>query len=112
MSVDRFDIPSLLADLARVENLPQENLPALLGDLERVRAALWRRLLADRHEAPLHDRLLTIGDAAIRLAVTKDWLRRHADLPFVVRLSEGQVRYSEQGLERFIRDRQHAKDWR
>jgi hypothetical protein len=87
--------------------LPREGIPECLAALEHTRTLLWARLLAPG-PTPSHDRLLPIEEAAARLATTKDWLRRHHDLPFVVHLSEGQVRYSEQGIERFIRRRQRA----
>jgi hypothetical protein len=46
----------------------------------------------------LEDRLLATADAASPVGVSKDWLYRHADrLPFTVRLSEGQLRYSAKG---------------
>jgi hypothetical protein len=99
------EIVSLLGRLGAADAVPIEYIPALLGEIERVRVGLWCRLLRDRVEGPVADRLLSIGEAAARLAATKDWLRRHGDLPFVVRLSEGQIRYSEQGIERFIRQR-------
>jgi predicted DNA-binding transcriptional regulator AlpA len=48
------------------------------------------------------DRLLDVDEAAQRLGVDRQWLyRRTKSLPFVVRL-DGAVRYSAQGVERFI----------
>jgi predicted DNA-binding transcriptional regulator AlpA len=56
--------------------------------------------------APTEDRLLVIADAAARLAVSKDWLYRHADrLPFTVRLSNRQPRFSAKGIDRYIASR-------
>jgi hypothetical protein len=54
------------------------------------------------------DRLLTLDEAAERLAVTKDWLRRRGTLPFVVKLSDGVVRYSSRALDRFIAGHRHS----
>src|SRR5438128_7171790 len=101
-----LDLSELLADPARANAVPPEHVPELLGALERTRAALWARLLGRRDEAPAADRLLGIEEAAARLATKPDWLRRNGGLPFVVPLSPGQVRYSEAGIERFIRSRQ------
>lgn len=102
------DVAALVVAPAGADAVPPEHVPHLLGALEQVRAALWSRLVSGREEAPRADRLLTIDEAAARLAVKKDWLRRRSDLSFVVRLSPGQVRYSERGIERFIRRRQQS----
>ena len=58
------------------------------------------------------DKLLTIDEAAEVLRTTKDWLyRNHPRLPFTVRLSERQLRFSAKGLERYLEEMQHA-NWR
>lgn len=100
-----YDLARVVADPNRVELVPLDCIPAWLGRIEEVRAVLWLRLMALHVSASTDgpDHLLTIDEAAARLATTRDWLRRHHDLPFVVRLSEGQVRYSAQGVEAFIR---------
>jgi len=49
-----------------------------------------------------NDQLLDVDQAAERLGVTRDWLRRRRELPFIVRLSQGVVRYSSRGLERYL----------
>lgn len=71
-------------------------------------AAAQNRLaasLAALAEPTQPDRLLDIDEAAGRLNVDPQWLyRRTKALPFVVRL-DGQVRFSERGLERFIASR-------
>ena len=102
----------MVDDPSRSEHIAVADLVVLLGEVERLRAALWARLVTSVERAPENDRLLTIEVAAERLATTKDWLRRCRTLPFVVQLSDGQIRYSEQGIERFIRDRQPRKNWR
>lgn len=77
----------------------------LAGELERLRFTLWQTVMvpmpsaADRVDG---DHLLGIEDAARHLAVTPDWLRRRGHLPFVVKLSDGVVRYSTAGIGRFI----------
>lgn len=48
------------------------------------------------------DRLLDIDEAASRLGTNRQWIyRRTRDLPFVVRLG-GKVRFSAQGIDRWI----------
>jgi hypothetical protein len=66
-----------------------------------VQAAIAARL-ASRGNGDAEDRLLAIDEAADVLHVEVDWLRHHGDLPFVVRVSPGQVRYSARGLQRYI----------
>ena len=84
-----------------------DHIPELLGEMERLRAILWARLaLRTNRPAPTDDHLLVITDAASRLCVSKDWLRRHGDrMPFTVRLSEGQLRFSAKGIARWIASR-------
>jgi excisionase family DNA binding protein len=58
----------------------------------------------------IEDRLLTIDEAAEVLRTTKDYLyRHHKDLPFTVRLSPRQLRFSSKGIERYIEEMQHAR---
>ena len=86
-----------------VASLPPEDVPKLLATVEHLRALLWQRLLQPAHDPPRpDDRLLRAREAAEILGTTPDWLRRHTTLPFVVRLSEGQVRYSARGIQHFI----------
>src|SRR5438046_1748383 len=103
-------LAALLADPARAAEVPTNTIPALLAQLaaEQARLSAIESALAARLAAvattngPPADRLLTVEEAAAKLGTTRDWLRRHAHLPFVVRLSPGQVRYSAKGIERFI----------
>ena len=99
-------------DPARALDLSPEIATALLARCAVVQAALVGRLVADLisdHRAtayaPDDDRLLTVEEAAGRLAQTGDWLYRHADeLPFTVRVGR-HVRFSSQGIDRYIRQR-------
>ena len=101
-----------LADIAkdpsRLSQATPEDIPALLGELEWVKAELWARLTAaGRPTAPNPgDCLLTVDAAAVKLGVSKDWLYRHAkNLPFTVRPSPGRVRFSFREIEKYIRQR-------
>jgi len=59
---------------------------------------------------PVEDRLLTIEETAQVLRTTKDWLyRNHGKLPFTIRLSERQLRFSVKGIERYLEEMQHAR---
>jgi predicted DNA-binding transcriptional regulator AlpA len=97
-----------------VESAPLSGVPALLGELERLRARAWTRLnvearpAAPRDPAATADRLLTAREAAEILGVKERWVRDHADrLGGAVRLPGKQVRFSERKLRRWI-DRQSA----
>ncbi len=55
--------------------------------------------------AARRDRLLGVEEAAVKLGVTPDWLyRHHKNLPFTVRHGRP-VRFSELGIEQYIRER-------
>ena len=55
------------------------------------------------------DKLLRIEEAAERLQTSKDWLYRSwRHLPFAVKLSKKQLRFSEEGLQKFLQEQQHA----
>jgi predicted DNA-binding transcriptional regulator AlpA len=89
---------------ATVDQLPPDQLPDMIGVLEAAKARAWVRLAAMPPAASNGepDRLLNVDEAAERLGVTRDWLRRRSRLPFVVKLSPGVVRYSAAGITRFI----------
>src|SRR5262245_46312209 len=111
------DLAPLLADPARAAEVPVDAIPALLAQLaaEQARLSALETALAARLAAaagtngPDPDRLLTIEEAAAKLGTTRDWLRRHPHLPFVVRVSPGQIRYSAKGIERFIATRMASR---
>jgi predicted DNA-binding transcriptional regulator AlpA len=73
-------------------------------ELAALPAAVGARLaVAGTNGHPVaEERLLTIDQAGERLGVTKNWLRHRPELPFGVKLSEGVVRYSAKGIERYI----------
>ena len=89
------------------DSLGIEALPEALGEAERLKARLWVRLYGEgipRQQE--EDRLLEVEEAAKRLAISTDTLYRKAhELPFTVRIG-GNVRFSAQGISRFIATRQ------
>ena len=92
-----------------LSTLPPEAVPVMLGELERLRAALWVQLTVPRHNGNIHnndrDRLLNVEEAARKLGKSKDYLYRHAgNYPFTVHDGRS-LRFSEQGIEKFIRNR-------
>ena len=87
-------------------DVPHEQIPPLMAQLAAVQTALAARLVtaADAAEPAARDRLLTAEEAAGKLNTTADWLYRNKKkLPFFVLVGQGQVRFSEQGIERWIR---------
>jgi excisionase family DNA binding protein len=108
---------ALRTDLARlVAEAAVEELPALIGRLEAAKATAWARLVAalgrNSPAAPNGngradlDQNLSVGEAAGRLGVSKDYLYRHAEkLPFTVRIGR-KLLFSARGLEKWNTQKQ------
>ena len=96
---------------ALASHLSPNDVEALLGKNAVVQSVLVSRLLALRaspsqvdHYAN-GDRLLDVNEAARKLGKSKDYLYRHAnDYPFTVRDGRS-LRFGDQGIEKFIRQR-------
>jgi predicted DNA-binding transcriptional regulator AlpA len=68
-------------------------------DLERA------QVVVDSHRLQRRDRLLNVAEAAVKLGVKPDWLyRHHRSLPFTVRHGR-LLRFSELGIDDYIRRR-------
>ncbi len=106
--MNAHDLAALLADPHRVADVPLTEVPALLARLasEQHRLAALETALAGRLLSSAlnggDDRLVAVDEAAERLGVTRDWLRRRPELPFVVKLSDGVVRYSSRGINDYV----------
>jgi predicted DNA-binding transcriptional regulator AlpA len=108
----------LLDDLeaALPDVLPQITLqeaPTLIGRLEGLKAILMGHLLFcskdSRKQTETGDRLLTAEETASKLGLKKDYLYKNADqFPFTIRIGS-LMRFSEQGIEKFIRQRMGRK---
>jgi predicted DNA-binding transcriptional regulator AlpA len=99
-----YHVLEVLEAVARTA--PMEHLPDLIARVEALKARLYARLTsATSPSAAIRDRLLNVKEAAQKLRRSSDWLYRHgSELPFVVR--EGRLlRFSEQGIEEYIRRR-------
>ena len=103
----------LLSDPGKVAIVPLEAVPALRAELAKLDTLLLMRLSfpqdhrdADCIDCPADgERLLTVGQAAERLHTSTDYVYRHASrLPFTVRLGR-QLRFSQAGIDRYIRQR-------
>lgn len=86
------------------QELPTEELPCLLGELEQVRCTALARLTAPAQFQPAEpDQLLSIADAARRLNVSEDYLYRHGkELPFTRRMGR-KLLFSSSGIDKHIR---------
>ena len=105
-----LDLAQLASDPSRVTDVPQADIPRLIGETEELRAQLWSRLQAPAPTATPNgnapDRLLTVVEATEILAVDKRWLYRNADsLPFTRRIGSRALRFSERGLRRWVETR-------
>jgi predicted DNA-binding transcriptional regulator AlpA len=98
--------------LQEVDSIDLERLPSMLAQMAALLGALSAQLLtpqghARREIQSPEDRLLTVAEAAQRLSTTPDWLYRHASkLPFTVRLTPKQLRFSSQGIDKYLQRRQ------
>ena len=109
------DLATIASDPRRIESVPPNAIPEMLGAVEVLRAMLWARLQANAVPAPVEpprangrgpDVLLTAQQAAERLGVSRRWMYSHAPkLGFTKRLSGGTLRFSERGLERWKESR-------
>jgi predicted DNA-binding transcriptional regulator AlpA len=88
--------------LTAAKELPTEELPRLLGDLEEIRCTAIARLSGPA-PAIAQDQLLDVEAAAQRLRVSRDYLyRHHAELPFTRRMGKT-LRFSTLGIEKWLR---------
>jgi predicted DNA-binding transcriptional regulator AlpA len=101
-------LADLLSDPARISALPREAIADLRGQITKLDTLLLSKLVAtgDAEVDAQGDRLLTAEETAHKLGTTEDWLYRYANtLPFAVRLGKKHLRFSEAGIERYIRQR-------
>ena len=72
--------------LNAARELPAEELPGLIGQLEAAKATAWARLAAPTPTHSERDELLSVLEAARRLGVSEDYLYRHSrEYPFTRR---------------------------
>ena len=107
--VDDHDDDLLLSE---ARDVPVERIPSMLGELERVKAHLWVRLNANRTASggeQQADESLGVKEAARRLGMSPGWLYRHArDLPFAKRVGPRTLRFSAEGIRRYLTARRVA----
>jgi excisionase family DNA binding protein len=122
MSREPSSPPLGLPTVGAVDGLPSEALPALIAELAALQARAAARLLVDAPSTATGclpdrrpadeprevgaDEYLTTAEAAALLRVSRRWLYRRAGrLPFARKLSRRELRFSRQGLERYMATR-------
>jgi excisionase family DNA binding protein len=86
--------------------LPPEQLPRLLGELEEIKCtALARIALPISQASSESDELLAIEEASRRLSVSKDYLYRHSGEFIFTRRMGRKLLFSRIGIERHIAQR-------
>ncbi len=91
--------------LQTARELPVEQLPSLLGELEEVRCTAMARLAMPTSVQAQSDELLNIAEAARRLGLSKDYLyRHHSEFSFIRRVGR-KLLFSASGIERYIKQR-------
>ena len=102
--------------MARIAPLPDALSELLRRPVGEVLVDLLTRRPQEAPQTPAEpeageeepERLLTVQEAAARLSVRPDWIYRHArELPFAVRFGRF-IRFSQSGLNRWIRSRNRA----
>lgn len=93
--------------LSAARELPQEELPKLLGELEEIRCTAMARLSVSTPAAPLPDELLDVDEAACLLGVSNDYVyRHHGSFPFTRRVGRS-LRFSARGIDEYIGQQKH-----
>lgn len=89
--------------LRAARELPVEQLPRLLGELEECRCTAMARLAVPAPFQAQPDELLDVEEATRRLGLSKDYLyRHHSDFPFTRRVGR-KLLFSGLGIERYIK---------
>ncbi len=90
--------------------IPMSKGTDLLGEaLQELIKEAQQELGKDTNGADGADRLLMAEEAAQTLAVSPDWLYRHANrLPFTRKLGPRMLRFSEQGIQKYLATRKSS----
>lgn len=101
-------LAELLEHPERSHDLSADAARALLAHLVPLQTVLLVRAFAARSEGVGRDQLLSVQAAAKRLGQSPHWLYKHArTLPFTVRNGRA-LRFSEAGIEAWIRCQRRA----
>ena len=108
-------IPSLdeiIRDSSSVESLSRQAVWDLLVKVNSLQSILLGRLACLSQSVSKssiqNDRLLDVNETAKKLSVSTDWLYRNSNkLPFTRRLGPRKLRFSDRGIEKYIKSRQN-----
>lgn len=98
----------LLTDPAALDALPREHVPDALAEIERVRAALWAKLITSESPPARNGGevdYLTAKQVAGMLQVDVSFAYRHQHQLGAVRLSDRAVRFPRAAVGRFLERR-------
>jgi hypothetical protein len=104
----RVSLDHLIANPLRVNELPRDEQRKLLMQLPPVQTALAAAILVPPEEHTIQtrnepDEWLTVAQVADILKVTVRWVYEHSkDLPFAVKISHKNLRFSKLGLFRWM----------
>jgi predicted DNA-binding transcriptional regulator AlpA len=94
--------PEVESVLLAVQTLSAEQLPELMGDIERCRVIALARLTAPAPAASSPDTLLNVTEAAERLGMSAGYVyRHHADFPFTRRIGRSLL-FSSAGIQTYL----------
>jgi hypothetical protein len=109
--VTKLKTTTTLDDLATnpslAKSLSPEEATDILTQIMAVQPVLMAQAFSDKgnEQRDAGDRLLKVEEVACRLNSPPDWVYRNTDkLPFTRRLSASQLRFSEKGLEKYIKN--------
>jgi predicted DNA-binding transcriptional regulator AlpA len=113
---NRVSLEALMRYPGRLKEVKPQDMPGLVAELSGLLSrlgglslAVAARLMAETEgQTAGQERLLTAKEAAARLGTGTDYLYRRKDLPFRVQLSTRRVRFSEMGIERWLRTRRNG----
>jgi len=89
----------------------QDSTPAYTLTVEQLRELIRDEIKSAKSIEPDTDRLLNADEAARLLSVSEDWLYRHAKrLPFTRKLGPKMLRFSYQGILKYLATRQVVKN--
>jgi hypothetical protein len=90
--------------LRLARELPPEQLPSFLGQIEEIRCTAMARLTAPiTAETSGTEELITIEEASLKLGVSADYLYRHKNEYSFTRRIGRKLLFSSVGIDRYIR---------
>ena len=102
-------IEELIANPEKVDTLSHQEAMNMMARISSIQPLLLGRLAFlgnEKKEAKAPDRLLTVKEASKVLGYSVDWLYRHSNkLPFAKRITPHRLRFSEAGIEKYIKNR-------